>query len=181
MYIYIYVYRLIRITCHINRCDFYFRIDFDDFLFNQPIKNDNTSAFLCGPDLDLLSLSVVGLPALKLFTLCGDLTGQHSEPDISATFSVPSKIKFLLFRIVVYLPAKDYDAPILKTLLPNKLILTVLSASVQLPGARKPSWSIKLTQLPCPETEKKNRSKKPTRGLGKYHLGTDRALSLKYR
>lgn len=63
-----------------NICKIYIqRINLETFSFNQPIQNDNSSAFVCGSDLDLLKLSALGIPLIELSVLCGELSGQHRK------------------------------------------------------------------------------------------------------
>lgn len=66
----------------LKRSNVYFfdgRLDFETFSFNQPIKADNSSAYECGTNLDLLKLTALGLPLLDLSVLCGELSGHHSK------------------------------------------------------------------------------------------------------
>uniref|UniRef100_A0A2S2R4F3 CUB domain-containing protein n=1 Tax=Sipha flava TaxID=143950 RepID=A0A2S2R4F3_9HEMI len=122
------------------------RIGFDKFLFNQPVKKDSTSAYVCAADLDLLELSGLGLPNIDLSVLCGDLSGHH-----------------------IYLPTKDYDE-LLPLIDVKKLILKVIHVLV--PDAPTPLWKIRLTQLPCPgeiEQDKKSIFSLPPMGCLQFH------------
>lgn len=67
----------------INICVIYIqRIDLETFSFHQPIQKDTSSAYTCESDIDLLKLSVLGIPLVKLSVLCGELSGQHSKHEM---------------------------------------------------------------------------------------------------
>jgi hypothetical protein len=102
------------------------RIDFNNFTFNQPIRIPGTSGFTCGSLLDVLKLTVLGIPIIDLPDLCGELSGQH-----------------------IYLPIQDIDETLNSTEL-RSLNLTVVYLALDL-LSQVPLWNITLTQLPCPD------------------------------